>query len=187
VLERRVAVDLRERDLRHDGVLGERRRAHEMAHRLAVARQPGRPVGEVALVLLLTDREAEIRPRAQAVDALAALRREERDDVISGLHRRDIGADPLDDAGAFVAEHGRRVPGRIGARRGVEIGVADPAGDEPHEHLARPRPGEVDLLHDQWLAELLEDSGAHLHARNSTKSALPTLSRRGAQRVGREQ
>ena len=85
VLERRLGVDLRERDLRHHRVLGERRRAHEVAHRLAVARQARRAVGQVALVLLLADREAEIRARAQAVDALAALRREERDDVVARL------------------------------------------------------------------------------------------------------
>ena len=74
---------LRERDLGHDRVLGEGRRAHEMADRLAVAREPRRPVREVAEVLLLADREAEVRPIAAAVDALAALRREERDDVIA--------------------------------------------------------------------------------------------------------
>ena len=86
VLERRLAVDLRERDLRHHGVLGERRGAHEVADRLAVARQARRAVGQVALVLLLADREAEVRARAQAVDALAALRREERDDVVARRH-----------------------------------------------------------------------------------------------------
>ena len=61
--------------------------AHEVADRLAVAREPGRPVGEVALVLLLADRQAEVRPRVEAVDALAALRREERDDVVAGRER----------------------------------------------------------------------------------------------------
>ena len=41
------------------------------------------PSGQVALALLLADREAEVRPRREAVDALAALRREERDDVVA--------------------------------------------------------------------------------------------------------
>ena len=91
---------------------------------------------------------------AQAVDALAALRREERHDVVAGRERGDAVADALDDAGALVPEHGRRVAGRVGAGGGVEVGVADAAGDEPHEHLAGPRLGQVDLLHDERRAEL---------------------------------
>ena len=79
-------------------------------------------------------------------------------DVTSGPTR-------LDDAGALVPEHGRRVAGRVGARRRVEVGVADAAGDEADEHLARARLGELDLLHDERLAELLEYRGADLHAR----------------------
>ena len=76
---------------------------------------------------------------------------------------RDALADALDDAGALVAEHGRRVAARVGARGGVEVGVADAARLEPHEHLARAGLGEVDLLHGERLAELLQDCGAHLH------------------------
>jgi hypothetical protein len=41
--------------------------------RLAIAREARRAVGQVALVLLLADREAEVGLRAAAVDALAAL------------------------------------------------------------------------------------------------------------------
>ena len=146
-LERRLRAHLRERDLRHHRVLGERRGAHEVADRLAVARQPGRPVGQVALALLLADREAEVGPRRAAVDALAALRREERDDVVARGQRRDALADSLDHAGALVPEHRRRVAGRVGAGGRVEVGVADAARDEPDEHLARLRLREVELLH----------------------------------------
>ena len=69
------------------------------------------------------------------MDARAALGREERHDVVAGAD--DAGADPFDDAGALVAEHARRVPGRVGAGGGVEVGVADAARDEPDEP---PRP-----------------------------------------------
>ena len=55
-------------------------------------------------------------------------------------------ADLLDDARALVPEHGRRVAGGVGAGGRVEVGVADAAGDEPDEHLAGPRLGQVDLL-----------------------------------------
>jgi hypothetical protein len=97
------------------------------------------------------------------VDALAALRREQRDDVVARGHARDALADLLDDARPLVPENGRRVAGRVRAAGGVEVGVAHPAGGETDQHLARPGPVEVHLLHRQRLGELLEDGGAHLH------------------------
>ena len=100
------------------------------------------------------------------MDALAALGREERDDVVAGRDRRDAVADALDDACALVAEHGRRVAGGVGAGGGVEIRVADAAGDEPDERLSRLRLGELDLLHRQRRSELLQDGGADLHPRD---------------------
>ena len=81
-----------------------------------------------------------------------------------GATERDVRADALDDAGALVPEHGRRVAGRVGAGRRVEVGVADAARDEADEHLARARLRELDLLHDERPAELLEHRGANLHA-----------------------
>ena len=163
VLERRLGVDLRQGDLRHHRVLGEGRAAHEVADPVAVARDPGGAVGKEALVLLLADRHAEVGPGVEAVDALAALGREEGDDVVAGGEGGDVGADPLDDAGALVAEHGRRVARGVGAGGGVEVGVADAAGDEADEHLAGPRLGQLDLLDRERLPELLQHRGAHLH------------------------
>ena len=75
----------------------------------------------------------------------------------------DAVADALDDAGALVAEHGRRVAGRVCSGRGVEVGVADAAGDEADEHLAGLRLGQIDLLHLERRAELLQHGGADLH------------------------
>ena len=94
MLEWRLGVDLRQGDLRHHRVLGEGRAAHEVADPVAVAGDPGGAVGEVALVLLLADRQAEVGPRVEAVDALAALGREEGDDVVAGGERGDVRADP---------------------------------------------------------------------------------------------
>ena len=139
-----------------------------MPNRLAAARKPRRPVGKEALVLLLPDRQAQIRAVAQTVDALAALRREERHDVVAGRQRRDALADVLDDAGALVTEHGRGVAGRIGARRGVEIGVADAAGDEAHQHLSGARLGQLELPDRERSPELLEHRGPDLHAADPT-------------------
>ena len=94
----------------------------------------------------------------------AALGGEERDDVVAGRDERDAVADALDDPRALVAEHARCVAARIGAGGRVEVGVADAAGDEPNQHLAGLRLGELELLHDERLPELLEDGGADPHA-----------------------
>ena len=80
--------------------------------------------------------------------------------LLDGAHAL---AEALDDAGALVAEHGRGVAARVGARGGVEVGVADPAGLEPDEHLARAGLGQIDLLHGERGAELLQDSSADFH------------------------
>jgi hypothetical protein len=162
--ERRLAGHLRERDLGHHGVLGERRGAHEVADRLAArVREPGRPVRKEALVLLLADREAEVRALVAAVEALAALRREERDDVVARLDRLDPFPDLLDDAGTLVPEHRGRVARRVGARGRVEVGVADAARDEADERLAGARLRELHFLHRERRTELLENGGADLH------------------------
>ena len=174
--ERRLRRDLRERDLRHDRVLRKGRRAHEVAHRLAVAGEARRPVWEVAEPLLVADRDAAVRSPAAAMDAVAALGREERHDVVARPERGHAVADLLDDSGALVTEHARRVPGRVGARGGVEVGVADPAGDEPHERLAGLRLGELELLDDERLTELLEHRGADLHGAQPNRER-PSASR----------
>ena len=79
---------------------------------------------------------------------------------------RDVGdalADGLDHAGALVAEHGRGVAGGVDAGGRVHVGVADAAGDESDERLSGARPGQLELLHDQRPAELLEQRGANPH------------------------
>src|SRR5581483_4373711 len=86
-----------------------------------------------------------------------ALRREQRDDVVARPDEAHVRPDRLDDTGALVAEDARGVPGRIGTRGGVQVGVADAAGGEPDERLPRLRLLELDLLHDERLAEPLED------------------------------
>ena len=97
------------------------------------------------------------------MDAPTALRREERDHVVARRDERDARPDSLDDSGPLVPEHARRVTGRVGAGGRVEIRVAHTARGEPHEHLAVLRLGEVDLLDDERLPELLEHCSADLH------------------------
>ena len=82
-----------------------------------------------------------------------------------GCDERHAVADALHDARALVAEHARRVAARIGARGGVQVGVADAARLEPDQHLARPSGS---ARSTSWTtsgrAELLEDCRANLHA-----------------------
>jgi hypothetical protein len=106
------------------------------------------------------------------VDALAALRREERHDVVAGLDESDVLTHRFDDTRPLVPENRRGVARRVGAGRGVEIGVADAAGDEPDEHLPRLGLGKVDLLDRQGTAELLEHGGADPHGRRSPGASI---------------
>ena len=152
-VERRLGVDLGERDLGHDGRLGERAGAHEVAKPFAVAMQPRGSVGQVALVLLLADGEAEVR--LVGVDAFAALGREERDHVVPGRHAGHPFAHLLDHPCTLVAEHGGGIAGGIGAAGCVEVGVADAAGGEPYQHIARRRPVQPHVLDHERLGELL--------------------------------
>jgi hypothetical protein len=46
--------------------------------------------------------------------------------------------------------------------------VADAARLEPDEHLARPRLGELELLHLERLAKSLQYGRANLHERDPT-------------------
>jgi len=76
-----------------------------VADRLAVTGQARAAVGQVALVLLLADCQAEVRVGAQAVHAFAALRGEQGHDEIAGRDAGDALADLLDEPRALVAEH----------------------------------------------------------------------------------
>jgi hypothetical protein len=108
------------------------------------------------------------------VDALAALGREEGDDVVARAQRGYIGADALDDPCPLVAEHGRRVARGVGAGGRVEVGVADTAGNEANQHLPRSRLGELDLLDSERLAELLQHRRAHPHRRPTATRVNPS-------------
>ena len=163
-VERRLGVHLGERDLRHHGGLGEGARAHEVADVVAVRWRRVRAVGEVALVLLLADGEAEVRlvgdgsGCTRGTGARRASRRDRRARRWS-RPRRPSSTTPAPSWPSTVG----RVAGRVGAAGRVEVGVTDAAGREPHEHLARPRPVELDVLDDERLGELLENGGADLH------------------------
>jgi hypothetical protein len=83
--------------------------------------------------------------------------------VVAGGQPGHPAADLLDDARALVPAHDR-VPGRDVAGAQVVIGVAEPGGGEPDEHLARLRLVEVKLDDLERLAEVPEHRCSRLHA-----------------------
>ena len=98
--------------------------------------------------------------------------------MVAHRQGRDALADGLDDPGALVPEHRGRVARRVDARGRVEVGVADPAGGQADERLAGAGGGQVDVLHDERRAELLEHRGTDLHGRGPYPRA-PAPGRRG--------
>ena len=91
---------------------------------------------QIALVLALADRQAEIGQRTEAVQALPALRREQRHDMVAFAHQRDTLAATLDHARTLVAKDRGGVTRWVHARGRVQVGVAYTASHEPDKDLA---------------------------------------------------
>ena len=97
------------------------------------------------------------------MNALPALRREQRDNVVAERDRADPLTDGLHDTRTLMSEHGGRVSRRIDSRSAVHVGVTHTTGDEPDQHLARPWVSQVQLLDDERTGELLQHRGAYPH------------------------
>jgi hypothetical protein len=98
----------------------------------------------------------------------AALRRKQRDHVVSDREIPDLWPERLDHARALMAEHRRRVARRIDSRGGVHVGVADATGHQPYQDLPALGLCQVQLSDVQRLPELLKYSGTNLHIRSLT-------------------
>ena len=162
----RLGRDLRERDLRHHRVLRERARPHEVAD-LARRRGTGASCRREG-----SPGSAARGSRGRGSCGLLRQCSHSRHWGENRVTTRSPGATLVTPSptrstmpGALVPEHRRRVAGRVGARGGVHVGVADAARLEADEHLAGLRLGEVDLGDAQRLAELLEHGGFDLHGR----------------------
>ena len=83
LVERRVGSDLRQRDLRHDGVLGERRRAHVVMQHAPAVRQAAGAVRHQPFTLGREERAAQVRLAAETELTVATLGDVQRDDVIA--------------------------------------------------------------------------------------------------------
>ena len=126
LVERRVLADLRERDLRYDGVVREGRCAHVVQQRLAAEREPRtcRPASAPGPAsrgsrrrdwFCLTGRTCTVGTPAYIAESRGP------------PTARSVTPGPVSTTtpGAFVAENGRKHAFRVGAGQGVGIRVAD--------------------------------------------------------------
>src|ERR1700749_5057971 len=92
--------------------------------------------------------------------------------MVAGPQARTPLAHALDDPRPLVPEHRGRVARGVDSGGGVHVGVADAARLQTHQHLARPRFGEVELADGEGLAELLQHRCSDLHVGSSSRAWL---------------
>src|ERR1051325_3064001 len=159
-IERDLRVDPHDRILMQQHLLGIAGDADELAKRRALLREARRRAvraGDDAA-------GAEVGMSRKTLRAAAAKPGETGDDMVARAHGRDIGADRLDHAGAFVAEHDRPVEREAAdAVDDVEIAVADPGRDGAHQDLAADGLIDIDRLDRQRLLDFAEYGGFDLH------------------------
>ena len=145
LVEGRVLADLRQRDLRHHGVVGEGRGAHVVVQLLARRARSG-----------CCRRASGPGPGSRGSPGTGwscgfrQYSHSRHSGVYSGMTWSPFfsdftpGADVDHDARALVAEDRGEQAFRIGARERELIGVADAGGLDLDQHLAGPRAFEVD-------------------------------------------
>ena len=174
-VKRRVLADFRQRDLRQHGEVRECGGAHVMGDRLAVAREPAGAVRHQALALGGADGDAEIGLAAEAVFALPAFRRVERNDVIALLQRGHTLADIHHHARTLMAEDGGENAFRVAAREGEFVGMANTGGLYLHQHLALARAGEVNGFQAQGRAGLTGHGSTGFHGQALLRDRCPMV------------
>ena len=73
------------------------------------------------------------------------------------------GADLADDAGALMAQNGRKHPFRVGTRQREGVRMADAGGHNLDKHLAGARTVEIDFHDFKGLAGFHCNCGAGFH------------------------
>src|SRR5262249_32817454 len=140
--------------------LAEGRDAGEVAD-LPVA--PAEATGAVPEVAGPADARAELaegRTAREAVEAFAAARPPEDQDVGARPDVLDAPADLLDDAPSLVAQDDRQRRGQV-AIHDMKVAVADSTGNDPDHHLTRLRVLDRDVFDPERLADGVEDRGFH--------------------------
>src|SRR5262249_4158219 len=163
LVERRVRADFRHRDFGQHGEIGEGRRPHVVMNLAAFEREARRAVGHNARALSRADLLAQVGLAREAVFALPAFRRVERDPVIAWLERSHAGPDFAHDARPLVTQDRREQTFRVLARERELVGVANTGRLDLDHHLARARTVEIDVGDGEGLARLKGDGGANVH------------------------
>ena len=164
-LQRQPVVHLDQRMLRDRGPLGERAEDAHPADVGAARVEPGRAVGHDPF----QDRGthvAQVLPPGRAVAAGTAVGDEAAHHVVTRFDLGDAGADLLDDAGALVAADDRE-PGNQVAVDQVQVGVAEPGGDVPDQHLAVLGGVQVEFHDFERLVRVVQYGCPGLHAFSS--------------------
>ena len=163
-----LLVDLDAAGLVDNGVIGERtERADAEAQVLALSMVAAGAVGELHARGRDPTEITEVAVPGGATWAATTCRHEPEDDVIPGCHREHSWADFHHDTGALVAADARRFAGCTGKVTSdqVLIAVAHPAGRQLHQHLARLRRIELDLLDAPRRMPLPQNRSLGLHGR----------------------
>src|SRR5262249_45870075 len=106
---------------------------------------------------------AQVGFAREAVFALAAFRRIERDHVVSRLERSHARAGFDHHTGSLMAENRREQALRVLAREGELVGMADARRLDLDHHFAGARAVEIDVRDRERLARLEGDGGTDLH------------------------
>jgi hypothetical protein len=93
---------------------------------------------------------------------LTAVRIGRADDVVSNHYRLHCGADRLHNARHFMAEHYRSWKSQRAVDH-LEIGMAQPAGANPHQHVACLEIRDFDRLQCERLVWSMKDSRPEFH------------------------
>ena len=136
---------------------------HRLGERAATAHRRGGPSVAESEALRREHRRTDlavVRQVVAAPPARAARGRHRRQDAVADLGPADVGADGLDDAAALVSGHDRQRQVRL-ALDDRDVGVADPAGRQPDEHVVRSDRRRREVLDDEWLADLVGDGDLH--------------------------
>ena len=117
-------------------------------------------------------RGAAARIAAPALRALAARRPPRDDDAVAGRDHGHVAAHLLDDPGALVAEQDREPRAPALRLDDVEVGVAEPAGQDADEHLARAGRVDRQLLDGRRRVGLgVDDAARHVASAAAARRA----------------
>jgi hypothetical protein len=167
-VQRDVLVDLHQRVLMHQHLLGKTRTVGEPGDFLAAHHHTG-PLIRFALSRYPVD--ALVGGAGEAHRAMAAEDRDTRDDVVARGEVRDLFAHRLDDTGGLMTENDR---GRHRHQpfHDAQIAVAYAAGHQPHQHLAAMGRVDVDLFDLERLAHSIKNRCFHFDPPDGSQACL---------------